>query len=162
MRLLVLFLLAGLAGGCATLDDLYREVERYPDTVYGDRRDDRRSDRAVRRDVQNYVRAVDRAVRLDRSEERRLTDLLEDRTYRHLDRDDRRSAYPFPRSSRASRAVAGWWKGTDRAIERMLSRRQREEYRRFTRRYDDRGRYDDDRYDDDDDDDDDRWDDDDG
>lgn len=159
MRFLVLLLLAGLVAGCATLDDLYREAERYPDDVYRDSRYPDRNDNEVRRDVQRYVRDVDRAVRLDSRQERRLEDLLEDRTYRLLERDryDRRSVYPLPRSRRPSREVERWWRDADRAIERTLSRRQRDEYRRFVRRYDDR----DHRYDDDDDWDDDDWDDDD-
>lgn len=152
MRLFVLLLLAGLAAGCATFDDLYREVERYPDDVYRDSRYPDPNHNEVRRDVQRYVRDVDRAVRLDSRQERRLEDLLEDRTYRTLERDryDRRSAYPFPRSRRPSREVERWWRDTDRAIERTLSRRQRDEYRRFVRRFDDRDRRYDDDWDDDD------------
>ena len=164
MRLLSLALLAAGLAGCASIDDLYRDVERYPREWSRDLPDYRRGGDAVRvrRDVNRYVRDVDRAVRLDRSQERRIADRLEDRAYRYLDRRDRRDdrdrrAYPFPRSQRASREVRDWWRGVDRDVERELSRRQRDDYRRFVRRFDDRYERDDD-WDDDDWDDDD-WDD---
>lgn len=149
MRLSLLLLLAALATGCAPLEDLYREVERYSEDVYRSARTGG-SNGDVRRDAERYVRDVDRAVRLDRDQERRMQDLLEDRADRLLDRDDRydrRSDYPFPRSERASREVERWWADTDRAIERLLSGRQRDDYRRFIERYD---RYDDRDWDDED------------
>ena len=93
-------------------------------------------------------------------QERRIRDLLEDRTYRLLrNRDARqyRDVYPFPRQfnkRRMNRAEQRFWDDADRRIERILNRQQTREYRAMTdgrsrdrddRRYRDR---DDNRYDD--------------
>jgi hypothetical protein len=181
LRLFLLALTAVSLSGCVGLEDLYREVERYDPRYenYPDSRTDRYGS-DVRRDVDRYLRDVDRAVRLDPRQERDLGRLLEDRAYDfsrrgRYDRDrydrDRYVDSPFPRSRNSSREVQRWWSDTDRAIERRLDRRQRDAYRRFVRRFDDRryrdrrdtrwDRRDRDWDDDDDDDDDDDWDDDD-
>lgn len=147
MRVLSLLVLAAVLGGCASVEDLYRQAERQSGRWFPD---SRRADASeVRRDVRTYVRDVDRAVRLDDRQVRRIEDRLEDRTYDLLTnrRYNRRSAYPFPRGRAASREVDDWWRATDRVIERELSDRQRRDYRRFAERYDD---WDDDDWDDED------------
>lgn len=138
MRALSLLVLAAALGGCASVEDLYRQAERqsgrwFPDTRHADASE-------VRRDVRDYVRDVDRAVRLDDRQVRRIEDRLEARTYDLLTnrRYGRRSAYPFPRGQAASREVEDWWRATDRLVERELGDRQRRDYRRFVDRYDDR------------------------
>lgn len=143
IRLSLLAAVAVSLSGCVGLglDDLYRDIERWdPRTA------DSRSDRYgtdVRRDVDDYLRDVDRAVRLDRRQEQEIGRVLEDRAYDFERRSgrDRYAESPFPRGRSASRDVERWWDDTDRAIERRLERRQRDAYRDFVRRYDDR-RYD--------------------
>lgn len=165
MRLFLFAFVAVSLSGCVGLDDLYRDVERWdPRSRYPDSRTDR-YDSDVRRDVDRYLRDVDRAVRLDRRQEQDIGRLLEDRAYdfTRRGRSDRYYETPFPRGRDASREVQRWWNDTDRAIERRLDRRQRDDYRRFVRRFDDRRSRDrrDDRWDRRDrDDDDDDWDDD--
>ena len=158
MRLFLLATLAVSVAGCGSIDSLYREAERAGSRAYGDRYG---TSRDVRRGAERYVDQVDRAVRLDRRQERRVYDLLEDRAVRYA--RDRRSASPFPRRARQSRDADRFWRDADRRIERVLDRRQRDRYRRFTRQFDDRRDRDDRRYRDRDDwdDDDDDWDDDD-
>ena len=122
--------------GCqslGSLDQIYREIERIPrawDRGGGGGRADR--------DASDYVRDVDRAVRLDGRQERQVRDIVQYRASRVDDRDS-----PFPRGRSSSRAVETWWRDTDRQIERLLSDRQRDDYRDFVARYDDR-RYQDD------------------
>jgi hypothetical protein len=102
-------------------------------------------DRAVRgqiaRDADRYVRRLDRALRLDRRQERRIKQILSERTYDRVRRTRARDwerAYPFPRSER--RATRDWWDRTDRKIARVLDRRQRARYRALVYdRYDRRG-----------------------
>ena len=142
MRLLLLAIAAVSLPGCVGLDDLYRDVERWdPRSRYPDSRTDR-YDTDVRRGADRYLRDVDRAVRLDRRQEQDIGRLLEDRAYDFTRRGgydrDRYAESPFPRGRDASREVERWWDDTDRAIERRLDRRQRDEYRRFVRRFEDR------------------------
>lgn len=101
----------------------------------------------VARDVDDYVDFLDRRLRLTRRQEIRLQRGLERATYRLLERThprDRRYVYPFPRrfEYERNRFVARWWDRADRRIEDVLFRRQRFEYRRLTRGYDDRYRRD--------------------
>ena len=122
--------------GCqslGSLDQIYREIERIPRTF-----DPRGggTDR-VQRDADDYLRDVDRAVRLDGRQERQVRDILVTRASRVSSRD-----YPFPRGRATSRAAADWWRGTDERIERILSDRQLDDHWAFVERYDDR-RYDD-------------------
>ena len=135
----VFLLAAGCAGsygqGVAVYDT------RVPDYRRADY--DRSYAHRVDRDVRAYVRTLDRYVRLNRRQQRRISHLLAERTYRLLDRTRPRDlayVYPFPRhdSYRQGRAVERWWRGVDRHIERQLTRRQRAEYRRLVRRYEDR------------------------
>ncbi|MEM1116868.1 MAG: hypothetical protein AAGJ11_10215 [Bacteroidota bacterium] len=157
MRALSLLVVAAALAGCVSFDQLYREAERQSGRWFPDSR--RANVSEIRRDVRDYVRDVDRAVRLDARQAERIERRLEDRTYDLLTRrrDYGASAYPFPRERRASREVRDWWRATDRDIERELGDRQRRDYRRFVDRLDDRRRDRDDDWDDDDwDDDDDR------
>jgi len=140
MRLLLFTFVAVSLSGCVGLglDDLYRDVERWDPRTSDSRTD--RYDRDVRRDVDRYLRDVDRAVRLDRRQEQEIGRILEDRAYdftRRYDRD-RYVESPFPRDRVSSREAERWWDDTDRAIERRLERRQRDAYREFVRRFDDR------------------------
>ncbi|WP_412069588.1 hypothetical protein [Rubrivirga sp. IMCC43871] len=157
MRSFLLAVLALSIAGCGTvIDDLYRQAERYGVPTDSRRYDD------VRRDVDDYVRDVDRAVDLDRQQADRISNLLEDRASRATTRGRYGvDAYPFPRRARASSEVERFWRDADRDIERILGRRQRDDYRRFVRRFasDDRYRSRDRDRDDDRDDDDDDWDD---
>ena len=134
------------------------DSRRYPDSRYPDdygRNDDYRTTseyRSVERDVDRYTDRLDRALRLSTSQERRVEALLRDRTYdllRRTRRDEHRYVYPFPRNDN-DRYTQRWWDDTDRAIEGVLDRRQRDEHRRLTRGYGYNDRYDrnDDRYDD--------------
>lgn len=144
MRLLLFAFVAVSLSGCLGLglDDLYRDVERWDPRTSDSRTD--RYDTDVRRDVDRYLRDVDRAVRLDRRQEQEIGRILEDRAYDFTRRGrydrDRYVDSPFPRGRTSSREVERWWDDTDRAIERRLQRRQRDDYREFVRRYD---RYDD-------------------
>lgn len=94
--------------------------------------------RRIRRDANRYADLLDRELRLTGSQERNIERLLRDRA-RHLLRSTRPSrhyrVYPFPRNVR-SRVVREWWNRTDQSIMRMLSHRQRAEYRRLTRSMD--------------------------
>ena len=141
MRLFLFAALALFVSGCGSLDDIYRQNDRY-----GHRTADSRASNEVRRDVGRYVREVDRAVRLDRRQERQIFELLEDRAYRAATRGradrNRRDAYPFPRSARPSREAERFWRDADRRIERVLDRRQRDRYRDFTDRFERRDRRD--------------------
>lgn len=165
-RLLLLSALVALSG-CAELgvtQDVFGS--RYPNR-YPDRRPDRYEDyartaeyRRITSDAANYARRVDNALRLDNGQERRVRDLLIDRTARLLQRTrvrDHREVYPFPRRFRnEGRATRAFWAQADRDIERVLSRADADAYRRYVRaggRYDARDdrrgdRRRDDRYDD--------------
>ena len=117
--------------GCqslGSLDQVYREIERIPQTW-----DRGGGGGRVDRDASDYVRDVDRAVRLDGRQERQVRDIVQYRASRVNDRD-----YPFPRGRATSRAAETWWRDTDRRIERLLSDRQRDDYGDFVARYDDR------------------------
>lgn len=128
-----------LLSGCISLDQVYREIERLP------RQWDPRVlggvDARLQRDVQDYVREMDRDVRLDSRQRGQIENLLTSRAARISSRD-----YPFPRERATSRTAEDWWVETDRQIERQLDSRQRDAYRDFVYRIEDR-RYED-RYDD--------------
>lgn len=155
---LLLFVGAGaLATGCtptgaARYPDSRRPDARYPDTRrYPDARrypDTRRApgtrgSRAavytrVAGDADRYVRTLDRQLRLDRQQERRIHNLLTDRAYDRVARKssrDRERYYPFPRRAE-DRRNSDWWRSTDRQIERVLNRRQRQAYRDVVRAQD--------------------------
>ena len=127
-----------------SLDQIYREIERLP--RQWDPRVIGGGDARVQRDAQDYVRDMDREVRLETQQRRQIESLLTSRAARVTSRD-----YPFPRERATSRTAEDWWAETDRQIERQLTSRQRDAYRDFVYRIEDRyhDRYDD-RYDDDD------------
>ena len=187
MSRLILFAAALSLAGCAELGYARDAYDRIPGRTSRDRYE--RTDdysrtteyRRITSDTDDYARRVGTALRVDGGQERRIRDLLTDRTARLLQRTnsrDHRAVYPFPRRfSGDSRAARDFWATADRDIERLLGRQDADAYRRYVRaggrydnraydrrddrRYDDR-RYDDRRRDDDDDrDDDDRDDDDD-
>lgn len=103
----------------------------------------------VDQDARGYVRYLDRYLRLNKHQERRINQVLQNRTYDLLDRTriaEHRAVYPFPRHDgpRAPRITQRWWQQTDNRIESVLNRRQRREYRSLVNddRYDRRdGRY---------------------
>lgn len=140
LRIPSLFLVALLIGGCST----FGHQARFPDARLPDTRrapDVRRAGTAVHtraaRDADRYVQVLDRQLRLNRSQERRIHRLLTDRAY---DRVARRSArdqartYPFPRRVE-DRHNRSWWRSTDRQIERLLDRRQKRIYRDIVRSF---------------------------
>ena len=145
LRILSLFLLAALVGGCTTFGYPSRYPDtRYPDSRYPDTRrapDARRAAAAVHartaRDAERYVEALDRRLRLNRRQERRIHRLLTDRAFdrvaRHRGRDAAR-AYPFPRRVE-DRHNRSWWRSTDRQVERHLNGHQRRAYRDYVRAY---------------------------
>lgn len=121
---------------------------RVPDYRRGDRHQSRYYDR-VHHDVREYVRIMDRRLRLDPRQQQRIHHLLDDRAERLLDRThprDHAYVYPFPRrldNRRQNQHLERWWLDADRQIERQLDRYQRDEYRYMTRPYGYRdGRYD--------------------
>lgn len=128
---LFLFVFSLLSAGCVPIGTTQRS-ERYP------RRPPARIehgvvDRAFRgriaRDADQYVRRLDRVLRLNRRQERRIHQILSDRAYDRIRRvraRDWERVYPFPRSER--RATRDWWEQTDRRIARVLNRRQRARY----------------------------------
>ena len=153
---LLVLALAALSG-CAelgTIQDVYRQ--RTPDRSSSGRydRDDYARTAEYRRitgDAADYARRVDDALRIGSGQERRIRDLLTDRTARLLQRTsarDHRDVYPFPRRfSGDSRAARTFWTQADRDIERLLGRADADTYRGYVRaggRVDDR--YRDDRY----------------
>lgn len=158
-HLVLLLVAAGFAAGCAPLGatgypDRYPDRRRAPEARYPvptrppDPRTSRRADpRAyvrANRDAARYVRQLDRHLRLDRRQERRIQRFLADRAYERVTRKarrDRERYYPFPRQAR-DRANESWWKKTDRRIERVLSRQQRRMYRDLVRDYRRSHRYD--------------------
>lgn len=178
---LLLFAFGLLAAGCLPTNTV-RHDRRVPEGRHASHRTDRRANAQLARDARHHVRELDRVLRLDRRQERRIEHLLTDRASDRLRRTrarDWQRANPFPRRF-DDRATRDWWHHTDKRIERELDRRQRRVYRDLVRYaeqrarrgryrdqrgnrhrdYDDRRRGDDDDWDDDDWDDDD-WDDDD-
>lgn len=163
----------GLAGLLAFTGALPAEAQRYTTPHYGssdyrpgDYNYDRygargsREWRSVNRDVQRYVRELDRELRLTDRQAWRIGDILQRRAYKLLEESRTRNTrriYPFPRRLRsdryANRTIAYFWRDADQRIERVLQGRQVREYRYLTGRTryrDGRGRYDDgrrDRYD---------------
>ena len=124
--------------GCADYGGYYgnRGQASYPGGTYDNGRydDGRYDDRAsgytnrVRRDARDYVNYIDRHLRISEREERQIVRLIEDRTYRLLDRTrvrDHDRVYPFPRRGNRAR---GFWNQIDRDIDRILDRRYREPY----------------------------------
>ena len=153
IRSTLLVLAVAALAGCAelgTVQDVYRQ--RYPDRTSSGRtdRDDYARTAEYRRitsDAADYARRVDDALRGGSGQERRIRDLLTDRTARLLQRTnarDHRAVYPFPRRfSGDSRAARTFWDQADRDIERLLGRQDADTYRRYVRaggRYDDRYR----------------------
>lgn len=146
LRISSLFLIALLLGGCMT----FGHQSRYPDSRYPDSRrapDVRRTSTAVHtritRDAERYVQTMDRRLRLDRNQERRIRALLTDRAYERVARRNGRDQaryYPFPRRT-DDRHNRSWWKSTDRQIERVLNNQQQRAHRDFVRSYE-RGRQD--------------------
>ena len=130
-----------LAAGCMPLGISTRSSDsRYPDSRRAPSRTEAAVYTRVANDAGRYVRDLDRALRLDRRQERRLHDLLTDRAYDRVRRTharDRNRAYPFPRRA-GDRFNRSWWRSTDRQVERVLDRRQQRIYRDLVR--DDRGR----------------------
>lgn len=99
-----------------------------------------RSVRVVRRvenDAARYARDVRRVAGLTPRQERAVRDVLTDRTLLLLERTDPRDhpfVYPFPRrGAERDRVVARWWRDSDRAVERLLDRRQRRAYQEYVR-----------------------------
>lgn len=154
LALLALSGCAELGGGAGDiLGSQYPDRDRYPDRRSGRYEDYSRTTeyRRITSDAGDYARRVDDALDIGGDQERRIRDLLVDRTARLLQRTsarDHREVYPFPRRFRnESRATRDFWAQADRDIERILGRRDADAYRRFVRaggRYD---RRDDDRYD---------------
>ncbi len=94
-------------------------------------------------DADRYADLLDRELHLSGRQEHDIERMLVDRT-RYLLREtrpsDHRHVYPFPRHER-TRTTERWWNSTDRDIERMLSPRQRQDYRNLVRRLENRGGY---------------------
>lgn len=150
-----------LLGGCGTLNDYadryggrdrYPDSQRYPDSRRDDGYDDySRTDeyRRITQDADDYARRVGDELRVGSGQERRIRDLLVDRTARLLQQTrarDHRAVYPFPRRFRDdSRAARTFWSSADRDIERILGRQDADAYRLYVRnggRYDRSGSYD--------------------
>ncbi len=143
--LLVLCGFGLLAAGCAPVGTTVRHDRRAPAHRPSDRPVSHRADRAYGRlehDARRHVRALDRALHLDRRQERRIERLLAERAADYLRRARPRDwdrANPFPRRY-GERATRAWWHGTDRRIERELNPRQRHAYRSLVRRAEHRDR----------------------
>ena len=135
-----------LAAGCVPIGtQTTRNDRRYPDTRRTSTRAERVIYSRVSQDANRYVRSLDRALRLDRRQEQRITQLLTDRAYdrvRRVRSRDRDRAYPFPRRA-AERSTQAWWRDADRRIERELDRRQRRVYKDIIREYERSARRDD-------------------
>ena len=151
-RPILIALLFALLSGCADYGlGNYGNSTRYPDTRYPDngRYDDRTNDysrtpeyRRISSDAADYARRVDNQLRIGDGQERRIRDLLVDRTARLLQQTrprDHSSVYPFPRRFSNSRAERRFWDQADRDIERVLGRNDADAYRYYVR---DGGRYD--------------------
>lgn len=85
-------------------------------------------------DLDRRMRRIDRRSGLDRNQQARIERLVENRTYALLQRTharDHRHVYPLPRVER-TREQQAFWRATDREIERVLDRRQRETFRDLT------------------------------
>ena len=155
-RLILIGAVVVALAGCSDLGyarDVYNRVPgRTTDGRYDRRTDDYSRTPEYRRissDAADYARRVDASLRIGNGQERRIRDLLADRTARLLQRTnprDHRAVYPFPRRfSGDSRAARSFWASADRDIERILDRRDADAYRRYVRaggRYDNRGQYD--------------------
>lgn len=145
LRTSSLFLLALLVAGCST----FGYPTRYPDSRYPDPRrapDTRRAGAAVHvrvaQDADRYVQVLDRRVRMNQNQERRIHRLLTERAFERVARRSSRDQaryYPFPRRT-DDRHNRSWWKSTDRQIERVLDRRQRRVHRDLVRSFE-RGGY---------------------
>ena len=171
LALLAVFAAGPVLSGCGTMaDSVYRMPFPLPggDGPYS-RPGDARSTPEYRRagaDAARYADDAARAARLDSRQRAAVRQVVERRTYDLLRRTsayDHDAVYPFPRHDRDNRSnVRRWWSDTDRAVERTMTARQRDDYRRWVSgaggsygRYDDRydDRYErdrryDDRYDD--------------
>lgn len=151
-RWLSLVLFGAVAVGlsaCSTLDPFYTGRAPYPDARYPDNRrapdygrhdDYRRTSeyRQVRRDADRYTDFLDRELRLNGRQERAIETLLRRRAEDLLRRThprDHRYVYPFPRDGR-NRAARSFWDRADRDINRILNRRQRDDYRYIARALD--------------------------
>lgn len=140
LRTPLLFILALLLAGCST----FGHQTRYPDSRYPDTRrapDIRRAGTAVHtrtaRDAERYVQTLDRRLRLNQAQERRIHALLTERAYDRVARRNGRDQaryYPFPRRA-DDRHNRSWWKSTDRQIERVLNNQQRRVHRDLVRSY---------------------------
>ena len=143
-RLILLSAALVVLGGCADLGYAQGPYgARYPTT---NRTSDRgRADdysrttqyRRISSDAADYARRLDASLGLGNGQERRIRDLLIDRTARLLQRTnprDHRAVYPFPRRfSGDSRAARSFWSSADRDIERILDRRDADAYRTYVR-----------------------------
>ncbi|MEM1044137.1 MAG: hypothetical protein AAGI91_16120 [Bacteroidota bacterium] len=147
----MLFLVFGLAAaGCVPGSATVRYDHRGPAARHALPRAEHRARARVSRDARRHVRELDRVLRLDRRQERRIALLLTDRAVDRLRRTSPRNwsrANPFPRRY-ADRSTWAWWHRTDRRIERELDVRQRRLYREVVRRSEYRARRQADRYDD--------------
>lgn len=151
LSLLLLVGISLIAAGCVPLGtQTTRNDRRYPDTRGTSTRAERVIYSRVSQDANRYVRSLDRALRLNRQQEDRITRLLADRAYDQVRRSrDRNRAYPFPRRA-DDRATEKWWRDADKRIERELNRQQKRVYKDMTRQYErsarrdnrDRGRHD--------------------
>ncbi|MFN3596609.1 MAG: hypothetical protein ACK41D_04995 [Rubricoccaceae bacterium] len=85
-------------------------------------------------DLDRRMVRFDRRSGLDRNQRARIERIVENRTYALLERThvrDHRRVYPLPRVER-TREQQAFWRATDREIERVLDRRQRETFRDLT------------------------------
>lgn len=121
----------------------YGSVMRFPDEW--NRRAGGHGNR-IDNDVRDYVRFVDRYVRLSNQQASRIDRMLTDRTYQLLERNrNPERVYPFPRRyvRDQNNTERRFWRSADATIERYLDRRQRREYRDLVREeFNSRDRYD--------------------
>ncbi|HEX9952335.1 MAG TPA: hypothetical protein VGB53_11240 [Rubricoccaceae bacterium] len=150
-RLILLTAAVVALAGCSELgyaQDVYNRIPGSTSRDRYERTDDYARTTEYRRitsDAADYARRVDDALRIGSAQERRIRDLLTDRTARLLQRTsprDHQAVYPFPRRfSGDSRAARAFWTTADRDIERLLDRQDADLYRRYVRaggRYDNR------------------------
>ena len=144
---------------CTSLNDVYNGRYPYPDSrrapnrgpVYGRTGDYRTTAeyRRLRSDADRYASLLDRELHLNGRQENAIEAVLRQRTEDLLRRTNPRDhyrVYPFPRDERMSGSAKSWWDRTDRDIERVLDRRQRDEYRTIARDLERYGTYDSRRY----------------
>lgn len=89
--------------------------------------------RRVPADADRYAERLDERLDLSVTQERSVERVLRERAHDLLRRTpprDHDHVYPFPRSER-NPSVRRWWDGTDLAVSRVLTPRQREEHRDF-------------------------------